>query len=237
MQRSKYAPNNWLNAALAGIDDGHNGGGPIWAILDSDALAREGWQPQPPHVDVAAGFFFSANRLADLARKIVMKDQRVPMPPANLEETVMQYNSFVESGVDADFDKPTPRHRIEKPPFYAAWATPVVHDTRAGLRIDPTCRVIENNARSRARCSSWRRARIAHTSLGFSRALLTKEARSSQRRSVAATDSCFRVRRKRTHSVGLALPPASGGDANYGTSLRASTSLIRRSPLRLTRVK
>jgi hypothetical protein len=39
----QYAPNNWLNAALAGIDDGHNGGGPIWAIFDSDrSLARAG---------------------------------------------------------------------------------------------------------------------------------------------------------------------------------------------------
>jgi succinate dehydrogenase/fumarate reductase flavoprotein subunit len=145
VQRSKYAPNNWLNAALAGIDDGHNGGGPIWAIFDSDAVAREGWQPQPPQVDIAAGFFFSANRLADLAGKIVMKYQREPMPPSNLEETVARYNSFVESGVDADFDKPTPRHRIEKPPFYAAWATPVVHDTRAGLRINPACQVIDMN--------------------------------------------------------------------------------------------
>jgi hypothetical protein len=36
VQRSKYAPNNWLNAALAGIDDGHNGGGPIWAIFDNE---------------------------------------------------------------------------------------------------------------------------------------------------------------------------------------------------------
>ena len=117
MQRSKYAPNNWLNAALAGIDDGHNGGGPIWAIFDSDAVGREGWQPKPPNVDIAAGFFFSANRLADLAEKIVMKYQRVPMPPANLEETVVRYNSFVESGVDVDFNKPTPRHLIEQPPF------------------------------------------------------------------------------------------------------------------------
>ena len=74
-----------------------------------------------------------------------MKYQRVPMPPAYLEETVARYNSFVESGVDADFDKPTPRHRIEKPPFYAGWATPVVHDTRAGLRINPTCQVIDMN--------------------------------------------------------------------------------------------
>src|SRR6185437_15978448 len=44
----KFAPNNFLNAALAGIDDGHNGGGPIWAIFDSDALDREGWIPASP---------------------------------------------------------------------------------------------------------------------------------------------------------------------------------------------
>ena len=140
-----WNPNNFLNAALAGIDDGHNGGGPIWAIFDSDAVAREGWTPNPPHVDIAAGFFFSANRLADLAEKIVMKYQRVPMPPANLEETVARYNSFVASGVDEDFGKPRPMYTIAKPPFYAAWATPVVHDTRAGLRINAQCQVIDLN--------------------------------------------------------------------------------------------
>jgi succinate dehydrogenase/fumarate reductase flavoprotein subunit len=141
----KYNPNNFLNAALAGINDGHNGGGPIWAIFDSDAVAREEWQPTPPHVDIAAGFFFAANRLADLAEKIAMKHQRVPMPPINLEETVARYNSFVDSGVDEDFGKPKPMYRIAKPPFYAAWATPVVHDTRAGLRINARCQVIDMN--------------------------------------------------------------------------------------------
>ena len=140
-----WNPNNFLNAALAGIGDGHNGGGPIWAIFDSDAVAREQWTPQPPHVDVAAGFFFSANRLADLAEKIVMKYQRVPMPPRNLEETVARYNSFVDTGVDEDFGKPKPLYKVANPPFYAAWATPVVHDTRAGLRINAKCQVIDMN--------------------------------------------------------------------------------------------
>jgi succinate dehydrogenase/fumarate reductase flavoprotein subunit len=139
----EWNPNNFLNAALAGIDDGHNGGGPIWAIFDSDTVAREGWMPKPPYVDIAAGFFFSANRLADLAEKIVMKYQRVPMLPANLEETVARYNSFVDAGVDEDFGKPTPMYKISKPPFYAAWATPVVHDTRAGLRINTKCQVLD----------------------------------------------------------------------------------------------
>jgi succinate dehydrogenase/fumarate reductase flavoprotein subunit len=141
----KFNPSNFLNAALAGIDDGHNGGGPIWAIFDSDAIARESWEPTPPNVDIAAGFFFAANRLADLAEKIVMKYQRVPMPPSNLEETVARYNSCVDSGEDADFGKLKPLYKIAKPPFYAAWATPVVHDTRAGLRINAKCQVIDMN--------------------------------------------------------------------------------------------
>jgi len=139
----EWNPNNFLNAALAGIDDSHNGGGPIWAIFDNDAVAREEWTPAPPHVDIAAGFFFSANTLADLAEKIVMKYQRVPMPAANLEETVARYNSFIDSGVDEDFGKPKPMYKIANPPFYAAWATPVVHDTRAGLRINAKCQVID----------------------------------------------------------------------------------------------
>ncbi len=95
-------PNNWLNAAMAGIGDGHNGGGPIWAIFDADAVARENWVPTPPHVDIGGGFFFSADTLGDLARKIAMKYQRVPMPPEGLEKTVARYNSFVESGRRAD---------------------------------------------------------------------------------------------------------------------------------------
>jgi hypothetical protein len=144
-KNAKYNPNNWINAALAGIGDGHNGGGPIWAIFDADAVTREKWNPTPPNVDIDAGFFFSADTLAGLAKKIEMKYQRVPMPPANLEATVTRYNSFVDSGVDEDFGKPKPLHKIAKPPFYAAWATPVVHDTRAGLRINFKCQVVDMN--------------------------------------------------------------------------------------------
>jgi hypothetical protein len=140
-----YKPNNWLNAALAGIGDGHNGGGPIWAIFDADAVAREHWHPEQPHVDMAEGFFFSADTLAELASKIVMRHQRVPMPPGNLQHTVARYNSFVDSGVDGDFGKPKPLYKIATPPFYAAWATPVIHDTRMGLRIDAHCQVVDMN--------------------------------------------------------------------------------------------
>jgi succinate dehydrogenase/fumarate reductase flavoprotein subunit len=140
-----FNPNNWLNAAMAGIGDGHNGGGPIWAIFDADAVRREDWVTAPPWVDIEAGFFFSAGSIADLAREMVMKYQRVAMPPENLERTVVRYNSFVDSGVDADFGKPRPAHKIVTPPFHAAWATPVLHDTRAGLRINAHCQVVDMN--------------------------------------------------------------------------------------------
>ena len=67
------------------------------------------------------------------------------MPPKNLEETVARYNSFVDAGKDVDFGKPTPKYKIAKSPFYAAWATPVIHDTRAGLRINAKCQVQDMN--------------------------------------------------------------------------------------------
>ena len=72
-----------------------------------------------------------------------MPYQRLPMPPQQLQATVTRYNAFVDTGVDADFAKPTPRYKVETPPFYAAWATPVIHDSRAGLRINASCQVID----------------------------------------------------------------------------------------------
>jgi succinate dehydrogenase/fumarate reductase flavoprotein subunit len=147
-QNIRYDPTNFINAALAGIPgDVHNGGGPIWAIFDADAVTREKWDPRPPWVDIAEGFFFTANSIEDLATSIRMRYQRVPMPPAGLRETVTRFNSFVDSGTDTDFGRPAPRYKIAAPPFYAAWATPVIHDTRAGLRINGNCQVMDMDGR------------------------------------------------------------------------------------------
>jgi predicted oxidoreductase len=67
------------------------------------------------------------------------------MPPEILGATIARYNGFVDSGADEDFGKPKPLYKIAKPPFYAAWATPVLHDTRAGLRINAKCQVVDMN--------------------------------------------------------------------------------------------
>jgi hypothetical protein len=142
-----YRPEDFLNAALAGTGGVSNGGGPIWAIFDSEAVKREGWTVAPPHVDIAEGYFFSAATIAELAAGIRNRHQRQSMPAAALESTVLRYNSFVDGGKDQDFGKPAPRFKIQEPPFYAAWATPVIHDTRAGLRINAKCQVLDFHGR------------------------------------------------------------------------------------------
>ena len=65
------------------------------------------------------------------------------MPGEALRATVTRYNSFVDSGVDADFGKPTPTHKIETPPFCAAWATPPLHDVMSGLRMNSNAQVMD----------------------------------------------------------------------------------------------
>jgi succinate dehydrogenase/fumarate reductase flavoprotein subunit len=119
-----------------------NGGGPVWAIFDADGAAREKWKPEPPHVD-PDGYFYSADTVAELAGRIKNPYQKKPISGAVLQETVNKYNSFVASGADADFKKPTPLHKIEKPPFYAAWATPILHDTLSGLRTNTNAEVVD----------------------------------------------------------------------------------------------
>jgi succinate dehydrogenase/fumarate reductase flavoprotein subunit len=96
-------------------------------------------------VDYAEGYFFSADTITELASKIANKFQKKPMPPNALQDTVTRYNSFVDAGKDADFGKPAPKYKIQTPPFYAAWATPVIHDTRSGLRINAKCQVVDLN--------------------------------------------------------------------------------------------
>jgi len=131
-------------AALAWTGDPKkfNGGGPIWAIFDADAVTREEWDVKPPHVD-PDGYFFSADTIEELAARIVNEYQWRQMPGATLRKSVERYNSFVDSGVDADFKKPRPMYKITTPPFYAAWHTPALHDSYTGIRINTTAEVID----------------------------------------------------------------------------------------------
>ncbi len=141
---SKY---NFVSAALAMNEYSEPpdySPGPVWAIFDADAVRREGWKVTPPYVD-PQGYFFFGNTLADLAATIDNEYQAKPMKGATLQATVERYNSFVDAGEDKDFGKPAPKYKIQTPPFYAAWGMPLVHDTRAGLRINARCQVVDMN--------------------------------------------------------------------------------------------
>ncbi len=146
-RRIPYDPQNYIDAALAmneGSASPDYGPGPTWAIFDADAVQREGWDLAPPATDPL--YFFGADTLAQLAAKLTHNPyQKVEMPAGNLEATVARYNSVVEFGHDVDFGKPSPLYKIETPPFYAAWAGPVVHDSYAGLRINMKCQVMDFN--------------------------------------------------------------------------------------------
>ena len=134
----------YFAAALAWTGDPGkmNGGGPIWAIFDSDAVARENWEVSPPQVD-PDGYFFQADTIEELASQIVNEYQWRPMPAEALRRTVERYNSFVDTGVDSDFNKPAPMHKIATPPFFAAWHTPALHDSYTGIRINGTGQVLD----------------------------------------------------------------------------------------------
>jgi len=144
-----YHPSNYnfFNAAVAMneySEPPEYSAGPIWAIFDAEAVKRNKWNVEPPYVD-HDGYFFSANTLAALAGKIKNEFQAKTMKGETLQATVERYNSFVDAGTDADFGKPKPKYKIQTPPFYAAWSTPNVHDTRSGLHINSKCQVLDMN--------------------------------------------------------------------------------------------
>ena len=123
---------DWWNPCLEQSAVKSEGGGPIWAIFDADAVKRENWTVAPPFVD-PDGWFFTANTLKELAAKIVSKYQKEPMPGAALEGTVARYNSFVDKGKDEDFGKPVPMHKIQT----AAFLCRVVHTLHSRLSFRP----------------------------------------------------------------------------------------------------
>ncbi|WP_417584236.1 FAD-dependent oxidoreductase [Pelagibacterium sp.] len=160
--RTPFTPTDWRNtsvehinttmtrtaavdAALAmneGSKPPHYSSGPVWAIFDADAAERGGWPLRYPYIaEPSNGYFIQADTLAELAQK-VMDNPHQTMPLKYLEETVARYNSFAETGVDEDFEKPV-MHKLQTPPFYAAIVPVCVNDSYGGLRINGNCEVTD----------------------------------------------------------------------------------------------
>jgi hypothetical protein len=128
-----------INAASAAPDWS---AGPIWAIFDSDAVTRENWTIGSPNTDPT--FFFQGSDIPSLTSALNANTyQTTPMDATTLQNTITRYNSFVDSGVDSDFGKPAPKYKIQTPPYYAGFATPVLHDWLTGLRINSSAQVLD----------------------------------------------------------------------------------------------
>lgn len=119
-------------------------GGPIWAIFDQAACDRNDWVMEQGVVDFDNGYCFKADTLEELAEKLVNKYyEHVKMDPKTLVDTITRYNGFVDAKKDEDWGKTSLGYKIENGPFYAAWATPSLHDTLAGLRVDASMQVMD----------------------------------------------------------------------------------------------
>ena len=124
------------------------GGGPVWAIFDQDAVERQGYGTGYPDVDRAGGYFFSGETLEELAGQLIRNFYQLrPMPADVLRETVERFNSFVDTGTDEDFGRMDLPYKVQTPPFYAAWSTPVLHDSYTGLRVNSNCQVVDLTGR------------------------------------------------------------------------------------------
>ena len=118
-------------------------GGPLWGIFDQEAAERNDWDMEHA-VDYEYGYAFKADTIEELAEKVVNKYyENIKMDPDILKATIERFNTAVETGTDEDWERATLEYKIEKGPFYAVWATPNLHDTLAGLRVDGNMQVLD----------------------------------------------------------------------------------------------
>ena len=145
--KQMYNGHAGLDAAVAmneGSQPPHYYSGPLWAIFDAGTVERDGWNIEPPFT-ADNGYFFRADTIEELARKIKTRHEFQRVPLKHLADTVKKWNASVDQGSDAEFGrgKDAPMHKIEKPPFYAASICPVWHDSYGGLRINGKGQVVD----------------------------------------------------------------------------------------------
>jgi glycine/D-amino acid oxidase-like deaminating enzyme len=119
--------------------------GPLWAIFDQGTLDRDGWDISAPFTSADNGYFFKADSIEELGRKIQTRHEYQRVPLKHLKDTISKWNTYVDEGADPDFGrgKDAPMHKISKPPFYAAAICPVWHDSYGGLRINGKGQVLD----------------------------------------------------------------------------------------------
>ena len=145
--REMYNYDHGLDAALA-MNEGSQPpdyySGPLWAVFDQDAVKRTGWELRYPYVS-DNGYFFKADTIEHLARKIAAGHEFQRVPLSYLAETVATWNSYVDAGADPEFEREAdaPMNRIMTPPFYALSIMVIWHDSYGGLRVNGRQQVVD----------------------------------------------------------------------------------------------
>ena len=145
--REMYNYDHGFDAALA-MNEGSQPpdyySGPLWAVFDQDAVERTGWELRYPYVS-DNGYFFRADTIEDLAKKIEAGHEFQRVPLSYLAETVATWNSYVDAGADPEFEREVdaPMSRIATPPFYALSIMVIWHDSYGGLRVNGRQQVVD----------------------------------------------------------------------------------------------
>ncbi len=145
--REMYSYDHGLDAALA-INEGSKPpdyySGPLWAIFDQDAVERTGWELWYPYV-ADNGYFFKADTIEELAKKIAAGHEFQRVPLKHLARTVATWNGYADAGVDPEFEREAdaPMSPIATPPFYALSIMVIWHDSYGGLRVNGRQQVVD----------------------------------------------------------------------------------------------
>jgi urocanate reductase len=111
---------------------------PTYAILNRHIFDKLAVSEEEIEKGIARGRFIEGDTIGELAEKL-------SIPAASLQESVLAHNSYIEEGKDPDFSKPMTKNMVplREGPFYAIAQWPAIHYCMGGLRIDAKARVID----------------------------------------------------------------------------------------------
>ena len=115
---------------------------PMYTIFDETTRLAGKIYPtfsEGNQAEIESGLIIKADTIADLAGKLGYDS-------AVLEETVSNYNSYCETGIDPEFNRPAKTMtKIENGPFYAMELVPAMVNTQGGPRRNINCEVLDTN--------------------------------------------------------------------------------------------
>ncbi len=117
-----------------------NGG--LFYLIADENIKETAYNTSQEKIDaqVEAGTLFLADTLEGLA-------EQINIDPATLVETITNYNSYVDTGHDPEFDKGAFDLKVEKAPFYATPRKPATHHTMGGWKIDTHDHIINEDGK------------------------------------------------------------------------------------------